>query len=108
MSAIRNAMILALLLSAPAFWGCGQGANGQNNLRSTAGDPSTDIADDDDFDDGDYEDGDFGDEEVCEEELAAADACWDALSDEADDADIDACIELDDAFFECIDENLPD
>jgi|GEM_PF-7049775 len=67
----------------------------------------TGLFDDYDDEDGD-EDDEFGDEddfevpEECEDELEAADVCWDGLDeDTATDADIDACIELEDALIEC-------
>ena len=130
MSAIRTLLILALMVSAPTFWGC-EKAEDRNNRNGEAGtglgddfdeygdeddwgDDEDGSGDEDEYDEGDCPDDedDWGDEddleipEACEAALAEADACWDALTEDAADAAIDACMELEDALFACIEENL--
>ena len=118
MTAIRSLLILLLMLAVPSFWGCDQGANGQSGLTSTNNGGEAESGDDDgEEDDGDCDEDDWGDDDddddfeipaECEPALDAADACWDALDEEAEEEAIDACEELEDLLWECVDDALPE
>jgi len=114
MSLIRTLLIAALMISVPTFWGCDQSPGLQPD--GDGGNPPATSDDDDDWGDdddsfGDDDDDAFGDDDdwsvpaECQDELDTADACWDALPENADAAAEAECEALDDILFECIDAN---
>lgn len=76
--------------------------NGQQPITGDDDDAATD-----DWDDDDSADGDCWDEEICVEEFEASDACWDALGEDPTEEELDACFDVDEALFECFDDEYP-